>query len=167
MRKEAIKMYEKIRETVDPCIPATAYLTLKAMDKAAFYGKAKENEKIRERCEEKIHAMMETVSHKGTLPSSLSDLSAESERIRAGIIQRAGKLLEKEKTSVPGKIFAWMTRPVDGWKVVIDTAGRCALYIEAVTDFAEDDDIEDAPMDVFVAYDELRDIDYLCRVMSV
>ena len=105
----------------------------------------------------------------GGLPDCCSCFSDSAMDLRNRIVEMTKRI------SGSGIVRMWDTmdnlglnkneRP-DRWKRVRNEACMQAGTVMAACDLSEDDDINSLPYPVYIRYDEVRDAEYLCRVMA-
>ena len=174
MNKEREKLENKINETVMSNSMQTVWLKEQARQYIAPIIKATQrNDALAERAMKVIEEVMHTgkpamyTEEQCGLPETGSEMEEKAKEMEKEIVGAIDHILSRKITHFFGCLFFHGEKEdyLRIWEEIKEYVHGLSSYISAGSDFAETDSIDDMPYRSYGAFDELKDIAYLCRVI--
>ena len=178
----------KVSHSVVSNTLCTAWLSNMAIDQAKYYNRAltklpknydnlilgktpierKTNaESIAKWAEDKLIKILQVEKDYEELPLTITEFIVNINKFKDNIEKVAELKINEVNYSKRARFLAALYNTIKPWQDVLTHLNKSYKLLEAIADFTDGDDINDFPYQGYEVYTELKEMDYLSRILII
>ena len=164
--KETVERIERnINDRVNSNTLATAWLSGMVIRRAKMHCRSMKHEEIAAYARNKLDKMENAWFCPALLPDTISDLIDDVKTFRQNIGRVAQEEARAAEESRACRMLAAIDNSLKPWDEIMEHVNKACRSLEAMADFTDSDNIDDFPYCGYEMYTELKEIDYLSRML--
>ena len=165
MKNAVERIQRNISDRVNSNTLATEWLSGMVVKRAKRHCRGMKHDELAEYAANKLANMEEAWFCEKLLPETISDLIEDVKTFRMNI-ERAAKLEVRDaEASKTCRVLAALDNSLKPWDEILEHVRKACRNLEAMADFTDSDNIDDFPFCGYEMYTELKEVDYLSRML--